>query len=151
MMSNGTTDIRQQLLGFTPDARLEARILRIYHRELASRLWQQFTEPQSSEREYFERSPTVWLHPRAVWAARSIGSSPEFFESVRKLAYQDLLRSATPLPELEYIAGDYDDPWCATARSYLEEYDSRLGRMYSLEMATVPVDVLQGQVAEALG
>lgn len=141
--------LRDHLLSSQPNAPLEAHLLRKYHATLAERLWLELTVEGSHEREFFERTPTVWLHPRACWAARLLRLAPELFERIRGQAWQDLHRSRTPLPELEVLTGDYDDPWCATARGYLEDYDRMLGKDYSIEMSELSEWSIRDRLADA--
>lgn len=124
---------------FLPNARREGSLLRTFHRTLAQRLWTHFTADATEDREFFERTSTIWLHPRAVWAARSMVNSPALFDLVREQAYQDLLRSTTALPPTEYITAENEDAWTRTACGYLQDYENELKRPYIRTMSTMAI------------
>lgn len=141
--------LQEHLVSPDPDALVEARLLRKYHSTLAERLWLHLTEPESNEREFFERTPTLWLHPRGCWAAQILATAPDLFSKVRAQVWRDLHASRTSPPGLEVLTGNYEDPWCSTARGYLEDYDRFLGKTSTIQMADLSERLIQDRVSEA--
>lgn len=144
-----STPAEAQLTSALPNARLESELLRIYHRALAERLWRRLTTAESHERDFFERTPTIWLHPRACWAARLVDHAPELFARVSPLVWDDLHRSRSVAPDVEVLTSPYDDPWCSTARGCLQDYDRMLGKDYEITMSDLTESQVRGRIEEA--
>jgi len=127
-------ELYSQVTTFEIDSQRTARLVSIYYRSLAQRLWAQ--SPELSAKLPDGAKQIKWMHPRSVFAARTIGVTHDASEFYLTSAhYPELFDPVPAAPKVKHFTG-LDETWCRDSLGELTGARSEVGANQPLRLVS---------------